>query len=349
MTKAAEQKAFREALKSGEFDPAYYIYGDEEQLKDEAVRQLLAVAVDPATEAFNLEQRKGGDVDAEALGTMLATPPMMADRRVVVVRDVESLRKNAREMLDRYLERPSRDTVLVLVAGPGAKADRGLIGATAAVEYAPLTGAQLPKWIAQQVERAGGTITEAAVSLLQETVGSELSQLALEIEKLASYSRGAAIDEDAVSAVVGIRREETMGHLLDAIARRDATTALDALPHVLQQPKSSAVTIVMALTVQTLAIAWGEARGLPAHRLAKEYFSLLKEGGSVYTGRSWGDAVSSWTKAVPRWSARESDSALVALASTDAALKETRLSSDEQILATLILTICRPSGSRRAA
>ena len=349
MTSAAEQKVFREALKAGKFDPAYYIHGDEEQLKDEAVRQLMAVAVDPATQAFNLDQRKGGDLDTEALSTLLATPPMMADRRVVVIREVETMRKDARAILDQYLKHPSSDTILVLVAGSGSKGDKALIGATTAVEYLPLTDGQLPKWITQRVERAGGTITEDAAALLREAVGADLAQLSLEIEKLTNYAGEGMITAAAVMAVVGIRREESLGHLLDAVGQRDATSALAALPHVLQQPKVTAVTIVMALAVQTLALAWGEARGLPPARLAKDYFTLLKEGGSVYTGRSWGEAVSSWTKAVPRWSASELDNALIALAQTDAMLKESRLSSDQQVLETLILTLCRTTASRRAA
>ncbi|HUX32363.1 MAG TPA: hypothetical protein VMV51_02130, partial [Gemmatimonadaceae bacterium] len=65
--------------------------------------------------------------------------------------------------------------------------------------------------------------------------------------------------------------------------------------------------------------------------------------------RSWGEAVSAWTKAVPRWTARDLDHALAALAAADAALKETRLSSDEQLLSTLILTLCRTPASQRAA
>jgi DNA polymerase III subunit delta len=349
MTKAAEQKAFRDALKSGQFDAVYYFHGDEEHLKEEAVRQLLAAAVDPATQAFNLDQRKGGDLQAEALGTMLATPPMMAARRVVVIRDVEGLRKDARTMLNEYTKHPSPDAVVVLVAGVGAKPDKQLSGVATAVECGALTGAQLPKWIARQVERAGATITERAIALLQDVVGSDLMQLALEIEKLASYAGDAAISEEAVTAVVGIRREETLGHLLDAVAQRNAAEALAALPQVLQQPKASAVTVVMALAVQTLALAWGEARGLHAARLSQEFFALLKEAGSAYTGRSWGEAVSAWTKAVPRWTARDLDHALAALAAADAALKETRLSSDEQLLSTLILTLCRTPASQRAA
>src|SRR5439155_1370868 len=83
------------------------------------------------------------------------------------------------------------------------------------------------------------------------------------------------------------------GDLLDAVANRKADVALELLPHVLSQPKSSAVTIVMALATQTLAIAWGRARrdaGASLQRMENEFFALLKETGSSYTGRSWGEA-----------------------------------------------------------
>ena len=349
MTKAAEQKAFRDALRSGQFDPVYYFHGGDDYLKEEAVRQLLAAAVDPAMQAFNVDQRRGGDLQAEALGTLLATPPMMASYRVVVIRDVEALRKDARAMLDRYLKRPSSDGVLVLVSGADAKPDKHLMIAGKAVEYSLLTGEQLPRWIIQRVERAGGMITPGAVALLQDVVGNDLSHLALEIEKLTSYATDGAINDDAVAAVVGIRRDETIGHLLDAIAERDAATALRDLPIVLQQPKSSAVTIVMALTVQMLALAWAEARALPPNRLATEFFALLKETGSVYAGRSWGEAVSAWSNAISLWTAADLTHALTALGHADQALKETRLSSDEQLVSTLILTLCQTPASQRAA
>jgi DNA polymerase III subunit delta len=351
MAKAADQRAFKTALKDRKFDTAYYLYGEEDFLKETAVRQLLAVAVDPATTAFNLDQRKGADLQGEELGVLLGTPPMMADRRVVVVRDVGAMRKDARKALDHYLQDPSPDTILVLVSMGGEKADKQLLEHTTPVEYAVLTGAQLPKWIAQQVEQRGdgAAMTDGAISLLQDVVGGDLSLLGLEIEKLLSYSNGQRITEEAVAAVVGVRREETLGHLLDAIGRRDGTTALAVLPQVLQQPKTSAVTIVMALTVQTLALAWGKARGLHPARLAKEYFSLLKEAGGLYTGRAWGEAVSAWTKAISAWNEPELVAALTALSHADEALKESRLSSDEQVLATLILTMCRTSARQNVA
>src|SRR5436190_18570710 len=92
----------RAAIQEKKFSPAYYFFGEDEFLKEEGLRQLLAAAVDPGTRDFNLDQRKGPDLDAASLASLLAMPPMMANRRVVVIRDVSGLRKDARSALEKY-------------------------------------------------------------------------------------------------------------------------------------------------------------------------------------------------------------------------------------------------------
>jgi DNA polymerase-3 subunit delta len=212
------------------------------------------------------------------------------------------------------------------------------------VGFEPLTDDRVPKWIEHHASSVlGTTIAPGAISLLHETVGNDLPALVAELDKLASYASGRTIDEDAVAAVVGARRGETMGDLLDAILDRDAGRALGILDVVLMQPKTNAVTIVMALATQMMAIAWARAlrdRGAPMSQMYNELFGLLKESGGAFTGRSWGDAVKSWTRAVERWTSSELERALERLLDADAALKESRLSSDEQLLATLILSLC---------
>jgi DNA polymerase-3 subunit delta len=347
------QKVLKQALSDRRFDPVYFFHGEDDYLKDQAVRRVVDTAVDPATRDFNLEIRRAADLDAEQVESLLGTPPMMAERRVVVFRDVGALKKDARAALDRYLARPAADTVLLLVAPAGAKPDARLQERATDVEFDGLSGAQLPKWIEQYAERElGATITAPATALLQTVVGSDLPALAAELDKLASFANGAPIDEEAVSAVVGVRRGETLGDLLDLIAQRDATGALAILEHVLQQQKTTGVYVVMMLTAQTLAIAWGRARrdaGTPLNRLAQDYFGFLKENRSVYPGRPWGEAASAWTKAVPAWTLPELDRALQALLLADLTLKESRLSSEEQVLATLILELCGAPRSRAAA
>lgn len=343
----ADAKSIRTAVKSGSFAPAYYLWGEDDYVKNEDLRRLTEAAVDPATRDFNFETLRGPEVGAETLGSILSTPPMMADRRVVVVRDVAALKKDARVMLDKYLKKPAPDLLLVLVASADAKADKGLVNATEAVEFRPLEGSRIPKWIAYYVEHdLGATITESAITLLQEAAGTELAQLKIELDKLVAFTGGDVIDDAAVSAVVGVRPGETMGDLLNAVARRDAKSALAMLPAVFQQPKSGGVPIVMALTVQTLGLGWAHAVRERGGR--PDMFNLLKETGA-FPFRSWSEFSSTCTKNHAQWPPRVVDDGMQALLEADMALKTTRLSSDEQVIANLVLALCGVATRRRAA
>jgi DNA polymerase-3 subunit delta len=347
---SAGEKALHAALKTRVFDPVYYLFGEDDFLKEHATRDLVDTAVEPSTRDFNLEIRRASELDAEALDALLSTPPMLAERRVVVLRDVDKLKKGARTLLDRYLTRPAHDTVLLLVAPSGVKLDKGLSAHATVVEYAPLTGDRLPRWVSYHAKHAlGRAITPEAVTLLVEAVGGDLAQLAVELEKLASYTTE-TIDEHAVADVVGVRRGESLGDLLDAVAAKDVDTAIGLIPIILQLPKTNAVSIVMALTVQTLALGFAEAAlaaGTSPRGLFNELMALLKDTGA-FPFRPWGEAVNAWTKHASRWTATEIDAGLHALLAADAALKETRLSSPEQLLTTLVLALCTQA-TRRAA
>ena len=342
-------RALREAIHHKKFAMSYYFFGENEYLKDEAVRRLIDAAVDPATRDFNLDQRRGADLDAAEVASLLGMPPMMAERRVVVIKDVGSLRKDARQALDAYLKSPAGETLLVLTTVADGKADTGLLDRAQAVEFDQLNGAQVPAWIVARATELGATISPAAMDLLQSAVGADLSQLGIELNKLASYCGVREIDEAAVSDIVGVRREETLGRLLDAVANRDVGAALALVAPILHQPKMGAVYVVMTLTTQMLALAVMQARVVPMSRRSTEFFSLLKSGSSNIAGRSWGEAVSAWTRASAKWSSTELDHALHVLLQTDLALKSSRLSSEQQVLSTAILAMCGAGATRRAA
>ena len=340
------ERAFKKSLQRREFERVYYFHGDDDFLKEQAVRELVDAAVDPSTRDFNLDIRAAAELDAETLGSLVGTPPMMAERRAVVVRNVAALRKDARAALDRYLKEPAPNVLLVLVAPAGekAKVDKALEARAATVEFAPLTGDRVPRWITHHVESVlGAKITPGAAELLQQATGNELAALAAELDKLASYAGGGTIDEAAVADVAGVRRGETLGDFLDRVAARDAAGALALLPHILSQPKTSAVSIVMALATQTLAVGWGITRSGRA-----DYFELLKSG-KAFPMRPWGEAARAWAAAERHWDDDAIDAALDALLATDIALKETRLSSDTQLLSNLVLALCSARRSTDAA
>src|SRR5947209_6658564 len=134
--------ALLRSLKQGVPDPVYYLHGDEDVLKDEAVRALVDRAVDPAARDFNVDQRSAPELDAEAFHALVNTPPMLAATRAVVVRGLEQLRKTAklRQELLRYLASPNPTTVLVLVQAAGEPPDAELVRRTTPVDVAALVG-----------------------------------------------------------------------------------------------------------------------------------------------------------------------------------------------------------------
>jgi DNA polymerase-3 subunit delta len=351
---ASSLKTLRDALKRRSFDGAYYISGEDDYQKDDAVRQLIEAALDPTARDFNLDIRRAADLAPEALGVLLSTPPMMAERRVIVVRDVGTLKKDVRRVLDEYLRRPAPDLLLLLTSAAASKPDSALSAVTTQLQFDPLTGDRIPKWIAHHATtELKLRISGPAIELLQAAVGTDLHQLAAELDKLASYveGKGEEIGEDAVVAVVGVRRGETQADFLDAVADCNVSRALELIPHVLAQPKTTGVSIVMSLTTQMLAISWGRAKldeGLSRGRLSQEYFDLLKETGA-FTGRPWGSATAIWARSAERWSREALDHALDALLEADVALKESRVSSDEQLLATVVLSLCAADERSAAA
>jgi len=321
---ASSLKTLRDAIKRRSFDGAYFIWGEDDYQKDDAIRQLIEAALDPGARDFNLDTRRSGEIDAETLGVLLSTPPMMAERRVIVLRDVGALKKDARKVLDQYLKSPAPDLLLLMTGAAGSKADTVLSASSTSLQFDPLTGDRIPRWITHRVtSELGLTITEPAIELLQAAVGSDLHQLAGELDKLASYIEGHSqeIGEEAVAAVVGVRRGETQADLLDAVADRNAARALGLISHVLAQTKT---------------------------RRAQEYFDLLKATGA-FTGRPWGSAAAVWARAADRWSRESLDRALDSLLEADIALKESRVSSEEQLLATVVLSLCAADDKSAAA
>ncbi len=366
-------KTVRAAVDAKAFAPVYYFHGDDDYLKDQSLQDLLDAALDASTRDFNCETRDGASLDAETLGSLLGTPPMLAARRAVVVRDVHGLKKAARTELDKYLRSPASDTLLVLVAPAGQAADAGLASAGLPCAFEPLAPERVRRWIAHHATTVlGVSVTDEASALLQQSVGNDLQQLASELDKCASFARGAqgappttatgmaipdpdapiaVIDDAAVSAVVGVRRGETSVDLLDAIAMRDTNTALSLVPFVLSQPKAGAVPLVMTLGTQTLALAWGRAKrdgGWSAAQLEREYFTYLKQTGGGMVGRPWGEAKAVWTRAVERWTATELRRALRLILDADVALKDTKISNEEQLLLSLVLALAKPAKGRAA-
>src|SRR5512141_2044626 len=147
---SAAVKTLRELLKRGSPSGAYYICGEDEFQKEDAMKRLIGSSLEPSVRDFNLDVLQAQDVDARSFEGIVSSLPMMAERRVVVIREVGLLKKEGRKSVERFLAKPSPDVVLLLVEGPGGKTDKDLARSATTLEFDLLTPDEVPRWITQR-------------------------------------------------------------------------------------------------------------------------------------------------------------------------------------------------------
>ena len=189
-------------LKQGSPGGVFFLYGEDEHRKAEAVQALVGAHLDPATRDFNLDVVHASEVSVEDLARILATPPMMAERRVVVLKGTEAFAGAARsrDLILGLVERPPSDLALILSARiperSKAKFYQTLIKRAQSVEFAMITPDDVPGWLMEEATvRFGVTLEPAAARALGQAIGADLGILSRELEKL----RAVAGDEDRIT------------------------------------------------------------------------------------------------------------------------------------------------------
>lgn len=339
--------ALLRALKQGEPDPVYYLHGEEDVLKDEAVRFLIDRTVPPDVRDFNLDQRSAAEQDAEALHALLNTPPMLAERRAVVLRGVEQLRakSKAREALVAYIKHPSPATVLILVQSDAEAPEAELATHATTVAAQRLPSERALRWVAHAAAQRSLTVEPAAAELLVAVLGADLSALRQELDKLAALVQGRPAGPADVAAIVGVRHGETLQDLVDACLARQPARAAHLVALVLEQPGMSGVRMVGALGTALVGVALARAeldRGTTRAKLTDALFRHLLAA-RPFGLRSYKVEAAQWAAAAEHWSAAEASRALRLALETDRLLKSTGISNEVGLVRQLVMALGVPT------
>ena len=297
------EAAYR-TLKRGEPAPVYYLTGEADVLKDELAAAIVSAAVDDASRDFNVDIRSAGDLDGESLHALIETPPMLAQRRAVVLKNLELWRANAGvwQVLFRYQERPSPTTVLVLLHGSGEKPLPRITEIAAHVSVDALTPDLLKRWLMARAQKAGVELLADAADHLIGAVGGDLGSLSMEIEKIAAATpAGTAVTVERVSELAGVRRGETLTDWIEMVLQRETVSAVGLLEVILPLPGINGVRMVTALGTAFLGTRAARAlldRGAAGRAINDQLFRFLRETRPQGVGL-WSDETKRWTRAAP--------------------------------------------------
>jgi DNA polymerase-3 subunit delta len=240
------EQAIAEA-RAGELRPVYLVAGDEPYLERQVLAELKRAALAGAVPGLNDEYLTAGEASIERVLSAARTLPMMAKRRLVLVRGLERWEpregqesegkgESPLDRLAEYTKAPSPSTVLLLI-GSGLDKRRRLVSQARSagflVSCEPLERAALPGFIEREVRAKHARIAPDVADLVAELAGPELSAVADAIDRLTLFvGQDGDITEDVVAECVVRLRPSTVWELVGAVGRRDLGAALRALDEV---------------------------------------------------------------------------------------------------------------------
>ena len=307
----------------------FLLHGGDAFRRQEAVTQLVQAHLDEATRDFNLDVVRGTEIDVEQLASLLSTPPMMADFRVVHVKDAQGLAASSRvrEVMLEVAAAPPPGLALVLdadISGSSAKFWKDLAKQARALEFASIRAEALPGVLMERARDVlGTTLADDAATALCSAIGGDLGILVQELDKLASVAgAGQPITLEVVEQA-GIRLPaQDRWRWFDLVGDKRWDEAVEAVPVLLAQGENG-VGLIMALGQLVLRMGVVQTAGPQALESA------------LPPNQRW--LVRKLAGQARRWSVEELSDGLAGLRDADRLLKSASL-GDQVVLETWLLT-----------
>lgn len=274
--------AFLRSAERGAPPALALLHGADAQLADDAIAAATrGLTPDADAAALSREVFDGREADVDQVVRSASTLPLVAGRRLVVVRHAQALPARGAEALAEYARTPNPAACLLLVAdepltaGGERRADHWLLGALppAAVVALPAPHArELPAWLTQRAALEGLTVSDEAARLLVELVGEDGLALLGEARKaaLAGGPDNRTVGVREVAAVVGERRLGEVFELVRAVERRDIGAALRTLERLLvSEDPLRLLALLVGHTRTVLVVAELSARGRSVEEIGR--------------------------------------------------------------------------------
>ncbi len=239
-------------IKSKNTKPIYFLMGEEayyiDKISDYIENNILA----EEEKGFNQMILYGRDVTIEDIIANAKRFPMMSEKQVVIVKEAQDLSRNI-EKLAAYAENPQPSTVLVICYKYKTIDKRKKLAKTVAemgclFESKRLYENQVSEWISSNLRDKGYQIEPKAGHMLVEFLGTNLSKIDNELDKLALVLEpGSVISASHIEENIGISKDFNNFELRKAIGDKELVKANQIIQYFSQNPKSNPLVMTISL------------------------------------------------------------------------------------------------------
>ncbi len=245
-----DHKLLLKEIRNKKFEKIYFLHGEEPYFIDVLTKAIQDNALEESERDFNQSILYGKDAEVLSLISELKSYPMMAERRLVILKEAQYFK--AIEQLESYLENPANSTIFVIcykykTFDARKKTLKNALKNGVVFKSEKVKEYQLAEWIQQYIKTTGYELTSKACMLLIESLGNDLGRIVKELEKLAILiEKGTIINENHIEENIGISKDYNVFELTNAVANKDNLKALKIVDYFEHNPKAADLVFVIS-------------------------------------------------------------------------------------------------------
>ncbi|MBJ7882621.1 DNA polymerase III subunit delta [Gelidibacter salicanalis] len=247
-----EVKQLAADIKSKKLKPIYFLMGEEPYYIDKISDFIEDHVLTEEERGFNQMVLYGRDVSIDDIVGNAKRFPMMAEYQVIIVKEAQDLSRSIEKLVD-YAKNPQPSTILVMNYKYKTIDKRKSLYKTlnkmgVVYESKKLYENQVGDWIKRVLAPKDFTIAPKASQMLVEFLGTDLSKINNELEKLQIIlPKGTQISPEHIEENIGISKDFNNFELRKAIGDGDVRKAHQIITYFAENPKDNPMVVTVSL------------------------------------------------------------------------------------------------------
>lgn len=239
-------------IKKGDIKPIYFLMGEEPYYIDKISDFIEENVLDESEKGFNLQVMYGRDATIEDIVSSAKRYPMMAERQVLIIKEAQDLSRSI-EKLVAYASNPQPTTVLVInykykKLDKRKKLHKAIAKTGLVYESKKLYDNKVADWIRRVLSGKKYQIEPKAAQMLVEFLGTDLSKIANELDKLTLIlPQETIINDTHIEENIGISKDFNNFELLKAIGDKNVVKANRIINYFVENPKNNPTIMTISL------------------------------------------------------------------------------------------------------
>lgn len=239
-------------IRKGNIAPVYFLMGEESYFIDLISKYIETSILTEEEKGFNQTVWYGRDIGIDEIISYAKRYPLMAEKQVIIIKEAQHLARQI-DSLQSYLDNPMPTTVLVFcykykTLDKRKKITKTLVKKAVLFESKKLYENQVPNWMQSVIKENGNTISAKASYMLVEFLGTDLSKIKNELDKLQLIvPKGAEITPQHIEENIGISKDFNNFELQDAIGTKNYQKAFQIIQHFSQDSSGNPFVLTLSL------------------------------------------------------------------------------------------------------